>query len=102
VRRRAELYYQQLDALVSLRPQARRKLLAESKKDSAGKWLRSIPALGPIRVALRLGIVQTPHRFRSKRPLWRYSDGAVGQHRPCLITWGWKEANLQSLGRCFS
>ena len=28
-------------------------------------------------------------------------DGAVGQNRPCLITWGWKEANLQSLGEVF-
>ena len=81
VRRRAELYYQQLDALVSLRQQARRKLLAESKKDRAWKLLRSIPALGPIRVALRLGIVQTPHRFRSKRPLWRYSGLGVVTHR---------------------
>ena len=81
VRRRAELYYQQLDALVSLRQQARRKLLAESKKDSAWKLLRSIPALGPIRVALLLGIVQTPHRFRSKRPLWRYRGLGVVTHR---------------------
>ena len=57
VRRRAELYYEQLDALVSLRQQARRKLLAESQKHSAWKLLRSIPALGPIRVALLMGIV---------------------------------------------
>jgi hypothetical protein len=28
-------------------------------------------------------------------------DGAVGQNRPCLIIWGWKEANLQSLGKVF-
>jgi transposase len=80
VRRRAELYYEQLDALVSLRQQARRKLLAESQKHSAWKLLRSIPALGPIRVALLMGIVQTPHRFRSKRPLWKYSGFGVVTH----------------------
>ena len=25
-------------------------------------------------------------------------DGAVGQNRPCLIMWGWKEENLQPWG----
>jgi transposase len=35
VRRRAELYYQQLDALRTLRQQVRRNLLAESKKHKA-------------------------------------------------------------------
>src|SRR5208337_329281 len=34
--------------------------------------LRTIPWLGPIRVALLLGRVQTPHRFRSKRQFWAY------------------------------
>src|SRR5438445_7098758 len=43
VRRRAELYYQQLDALVLLRKQARQELLAEGQKHPAWKWLRSIP-----------------------------------------------------------
>jgi hypothetical protein len=28
-------------------------------------------------------------------------DGAVGQNRPCLITWGWKEENLQPWGELF-
>src|SRR6202043_3367855 len=41
VRRRAELYYEQLDALVLLRKQARQELLAESKKHQAWKLLRS-------------------------------------------------------------
>jgi transposase len=80
VRRRAELYYQQLDALVLLRKQARQELLAEGQKHSAWKWLRSIPTLGPIRVAVVMAIVQTPHRFRSKRPLWKYSGFAVVTH----------------------
>lgn len=77
VRRRAEFYYQQLDALVLLRKQARQELLAESKKHQAWKLLRSIPALGPIRAAVLVAIVQTPHRFRTKRMLWKYSGFAV-------------------------
>lgn len=80
VRRRAELFYEQLDALVPLRKQARQELLAEGKKHPAWKWLRSIPALGPIRVAVLMAIVQTPHRFRTKRVLWKYSGlGVVSQ-----------------------
>src|SRR5215470_10102029 len=80
VRRRAELYYQQLDVLVLLRKQARQELLAESKKHKAWKLLRSIPALGPIRVAVLMAIVQTPHRFRTKRLLWKYSGFGVVTH----------------------
>ena len=73
VRRRAEFYYQQLDALRSLRQEVRRELLAESKKHKAWKRLCQIPSIGPIRAAVLLGILQTPHRFRTKRQLWTYS-----------------------------
>jgi transposase len=72
VRRRAELYYQQLDALRSLRQEVRRDLLAESKKHKVWKRLCAIPSMGPIRAAELLGILQTPHRFRTKRQLWTY------------------------------
>src|SRR5690242_14399787 len=70
VRRRAEFYYQQLDALRTLRQQVRRELLEESKKHPAWKLLCQIPSIGPIRAAVLLGILQTPHRFRTKRQLW--------------------------------
>jgi transposase len=72
VRRRAELYYQQFDALAALRRQARRELLAESHKHSAVKLLQQIPSIGPIRAALLVALLQTPHRFRTKRQLWAY------------------------------
>ncbi len=77
VRRRAEFYYQQLDALRALRQQVRRDLLAESKKHQAWKLLCQIPSIGPIRAAVLIGILQTPHRFRTKRPLWKYSGFAI-------------------------
>ena len=41
------------------------------------KILRSIPYLGPIRVAEILAIMRTPHRFRTKRNLWPYAGLAV-------------------------
>lgn len=72
-RRRAEQLYQQLDMLQQLRQQARRELLAESRKHAITAKLRQIPSLGPIRSALAVALIQTPHRFRSKRQLWTYS-----------------------------
>jgi transposase len=72
-RRRAEQLYQQLDLLQQLRQQARSELLAESRKHAITAGLRQIPSLGPIRCALAVALIQTPHRFRSKRQLWTYS-----------------------------
>jgi transposase len=72
VHRRAEFYYQQFDALAGLRQQARHELLLESRTHSAVKLLRQIPAIGPIRAALLVALLQTPHRFRTKRQLWAY------------------------------
>src|SRR6201998_1784126 len=80
VRRRAEFYYQQLDALRPLRQEVRRELLAESKKHKAWKRLCEIPSIGPIRAAVLLGILQTPHRFRTKRQLWNYGGLAIEMH----------------------
>jgi transposase len=72
VHRRAEFYYQQFDALAALRQEARRELLVESRNHSAVKLLRQIPSIGPIRAALLVALLQTPHRFRTKRQLWAY------------------------------
>jgi transposase len=80
VRRRAELFYQQLDALSVVRHTVRGELLAESQKHQAAKILRQIPLIGPLRAALLLALVQTPHRFRSKRQLWTYSGLGVETH----------------------
>jgi len=77
VRRRAELFYQQLDGLQLLRQEARCDLLAESRKHGAAKSLRQIPYIGPIRAAMLMALIQTPHRFRSKRQLWTYSGLAL-------------------------
>jgi transposase len=86
VRRRAELYYQQLDGLQILRHTVRGEFLAESRKQQAVKVLRQIPFIGPLRAAQLVALIQTPYRFRSKRQLWTYSGLAVvtrdsGQYR---------------------
>src|SRR5712672_4577592 len=77
VRRRAEFFYQQLDALRLLHQAVRRDLLAESRKHGATKLLREIPSIGAIRAALLMALIQTPHRFRTKRQLWTYSGLAI-------------------------
>jgi transposase len=75
--RRAELLYEELDALLSLRREARRELIVESHKHDAVKLLRTVPFLGPIRAAVLLGRVQTPYRFRTKRQFWAYCGLAL-------------------------
>src|SRR5882762_3340723 len=80
VRRRAELLYQQLDGLQALRRDLRPEFLAESRKHKAAILLRQIPCIGPIRAARLLALMQTPHRFRSKRQLWTYSGLGIETH----------------------
>ncbi len=80
VQRRAEHYYQQLDFLRPLHQEARRDLLLEAKKHKPWKLLRLIPGIGPIRAAIVIAVMQTPHRFRTKRHLWTYSGLALETH----------------------
>jgi transposase len=80
VRVRAEHLYQQLDSLQPLRQQARGELRRESYQHPGVKLLRQIPAIGPIGAALLVALLQTPHRFRTKRQLWAYSGFAVETH----------------------
>ena len=80
MRRRAEIYYAELDALRSLRLVVRSELLLESKKHTASTLLSQIPSIGPIRAALLIALLQTPDRFRSKRQLWAYSGLAIETH----------------------
>ncbi len=80
VHRRAELFYQQLDGLQVLRHTVRGELLVESRRHQAVKVLRQIPFIGPLRAAQLVALVQTPHRFRSKRQLWTYSGLGVETH----------------------
>ena len=42
--------------------------------------LRQIPGIGPIRAALLIALMQTPHRFRTKRQLWTYSGLGLETH----------------------
>jgi transposase len=77
LQRRAQRLYQELDLLQQLRREARQDLILECRKHNEAKLLRTVPWLGPIRVALLIGRVQTPHRFRTKRQFWAYCGLAL-------------------------
>src|SRR5258706_7182322 len=42
-----------------------------------GNGSAEFPRIGPIRAAVALGVLQTPHRFRTKRQLWSISGFAI-------------------------
>ena len=77
VRFRAEALSAELEVLQDLRPKAKAAMLAEARRDPAWAVLRTIPFLGPVRVALLLATLQTPWRFPTKRHLWAYAGLAV-------------------------
>jgi transposase len=76
-RLRAEMLYAELDVLRDLRPRAKAAMVTEARRDPAWETLRTIPFMGPVRVALLLATMQTPWRFRTKRNLWAYAGLAV-------------------------
>jgi transposase len=80
LRDRVSWYFEQLDQLRPLRRLARQAMLRESRRHREVQLLRTIPQLGPIRAALIVATVDTPHRFRTRHQLWSYSGLAVVTH----------------------
>ena len=76
-RYRAELLYEQCDALSELRRRAEREMLGEARKHAVYRVLKTCPGMGRIRTAQMLPIVVTPFRFANKRSFWAYSGLAV-------------------------
>ena len=74
---RAESLLTQLDTLRALRHTARTAMIAEARRQPGWKLLCSIPFFGPVRVAILLAVIGTPHRFRTRRQLWPYAGLAV-------------------------
>ena len=74
---RAAALLTQLDLLLELRSKAKTAMVAAARRLPGWKVLRSMPFLGPVRVAQILAIMRTPYRFRTKRNLWPYAGLAV-------------------------
>jgi hypothetical protein len=97
-RRRAEQLYQQLDVLQHLRQQARRELLAESRKHTITAKLRQIPSLGPIRSALAVALIQTPPAEVEQPETGRRTRGQKSKNRtPRIADRGWKSRSRSPL-----
>src|SRR5262250_389812 len=79
-RQRVNWLYEELDHLRPLRKQAKMAMVAEGRKHQAFRLLRTIPQLGPVRCAMLVATLDTPHRFRTKHQLWAYSGLAVVTH----------------------
>lgn len=68
----AQTYYLELEVLMKLRLQAQKEMRKEARKHPVYNTLRTIPGMGPNRVAELLPIVVTPYRFPNKRMFWTY------------------------------
>jgi len=80
VRERMTWLYDELDSLRGLRRRAKQAMLKESRTHRAVELLKTIPQLGPVRCALIVATVDTPHRFRTKHQLWSYSGLGIVTH----------------------
>jgi transposase len=76
-RMRAAGLLAELDVLEELRPKAKAAMIVEARRQPGWRFLRSVPFLGPVRVAEILAIMATPWRFRTKRQAWPYVGLAV-------------------------
>lgn len=72
IRASATRLYAEFDAIVELRDEAEKDLVAEAHKHAISRTLETCPGLGPIRVARLLPIVVTPGRFRTRQQFWAY------------------------------
>jgi transposase len=80
MRFRTSALLEQLDLLRDLRKKAERAMVREARGHGAFQTLTKLPGLGPVRTAQLIAIVDTPHRFRTKRNLWAYAGLAVVQY----------------------
>jgi transposase len=76
-RTRAELFFRQLDGLKIIKRAAQKAMVTESKRHPAYRVLNQVAELGPVRIAQLIATVDTPWRFRTKRPFWKYLGLAV-------------------------
>lgn len=68
----AELLNWELDRIEELKAVAQKAMLAEARKHSVTRILKTIPGIGPVRAAQLLAVVISPHRFRTSRQFWSY------------------------------
>ena len=94
----AETLYDELDVLEPLRAKLEEQLICEARRFPIAAKLATCPGLGPIRTAVLLATVVTPHRFRTKRQFWSYCGlGVVTRSSSDWVAddkLGWKRASV--------
>jgi len=73
----ASTYYAELAVLLEVREQAQKDMLKEARRHRIFHVLKTVPGMGPKRVAEMLPIVVTPYRFPNKRMFWTYCGFGV-------------------------
>lgn len=73
----AELFGDELDALLELQGTARERLHEEAARHSIVARIATAPGLSTIRASEIVAVVVTPHRFRTKRQFWAYCGLAL-------------------------
>ena len=73
----AKLLGHELDHVTELKAQAEAGLVEASHRCRISRVLETAPGIGPIRAAVLIATVITPHRFRSKRQFWSYCGFGV-------------------------
>lgn len=77
MQRRAILLGAQLDTTREVHEEARTWMLEQARKVPAVRWVKSVPGIGDIRAPQTVSAMISPHRFRTKRQLWRYAGLGV-------------------------
>jgi transposase len=76
-RSRAQHLLEQLHAVQPICLAAGREMVHEARKHAAHKIVQTVPGIGPVRAAIIVAFVMTPHRFRTKKQFWTYLGFAV-------------------------
>jgi len=79
-RQRAEIFAEQLEAMILAHQQADEWLRREAAKVPIVSLLSSAPGIGIIRAAQIVATVVTPHRFRTRQQFWSYCGFAIVTH----------------------
>ena len=80
VRRRAEFYYQQFNALAACVRKPAENYSTKAEKQFAVPLLRQIPSIGPIRAALLVALIQGPSLSHQTPVLVLHQAGAEDLH----------------------
>lgn len=113
---RCRMLFEQLEKLQELRQTAKQELLKQSKTQADHPILLSLPGIGPLRAAILLAYVGSPHRFRTKRQFWPYCglsvitrssadhqiiNGTISKRRKVIGTRGLNPLHVPELKKVF-